>query len=160
MYGACRNGPSGALPATLSDWDRRMNVDETQFDVILDEGSETFVDDLKKALGLKPGQPLLIVTPQFTRTDGLKIGYFPRTAKEYQALKLMEPDNLKAIGCQIWNREGGRTHWLYPSEWYDFIPDGIDVVAINGETETFKKGETDNDIRFGALAYGFIQVVQ
>lgn len=132
-------------------------MDTSKFDVMLDANSETFIEDLKKALGLKPGEALEIVTPQFTRTDGRKITYAPRTEREYDALKLMEPAGLKDIGCQIWDKENGRTHWLYPYEWYPFIPNGYPVTSISGETEPFAKGETDDDIRYGALAFGFIQ---
>lgn len=132
-------------------------MDTSKFDVMLDANSETFVDDLRKALGLQPGEALEIVTPQFTRTDGRRIVYAPRTEREYDALRLMTPENLKDIGCQIWDSENGRTHWLYPYEWYPFIPNGYPVVDINGEIEPFSKGETDDDIRYGALAFGFIQ---
>lgn len=132
-------------------------MDTTKFDVMLDASSESFVEDLRKALGLKPDDTLEIMTPQFTRTDGRKIVYAPRTEREYDALKLMEPNNLKDIGCQIWDRENGRTHWLYPYEWYPFIPNGYGITFIGGDTGIFRKGETDDDIRFGALAFGFIQ---
>ena len=132
-------------------------MDTTKFDVILDASSDTFVEDLRKAIGLEPGEQLEIVTPQFTRTDGLKIGYFPRTEREYDAIKAMSAENLKSIGCQIWDKENGKTHWLYPGEWYDHIPEGYEVTDIMGNTEAFAPGVTDDDIRYGCLAYGFIQ---
>ena len=43
---------------------------------------------------------------------------------------------------------------LFPHEWYDCIPEGFMVECIGGETEPFKKGVTDDDRRFGMLAYG------
>ena len=43
---------------------------------------------------------------------------------------------------------------LIPGEWYDIIPDGFKVTGLNGEQYPFKKGESDNDIRFGCLPYG------
>lgn len=132
-------------------------MNSSKFDVMLDASSESFIDDLKKSLGLADGETLQIITPQFTRTDGRKIVYRPSTEREYNALKLMEPDNLKDIGCQIWKHEGAKTHWLYPSEWYDSIPNGYPITFIDGETLPFECGETDDDIRFGALAFGFIQ---
>lgn len=46
--------------------------------------------------------------------------------------------------------------WLFPKEWYNSIPDGLEVIDINGGKEEFKRHETDSDIRFGALAYGFV----
>lgn len=43
---------------------------------------------------------------------------------------------------------------LFPGEWYDVIPDGFIVTGLYGEQYPFKKGDTDDDIRFGCLAYG------
>lgn len=46
---------------------------------------------------------------------------------------------------------------LIPGEWYNSIPEGFELIDICGHKELFKKGETDNDIRFGCLAYGIIR---
>lgn len=43
---------------------------------------------------------------------------------------------------------------LFPYEWYDIIPEGFMVTNIWGELEPFILGESDNDKRFGCLAYG------
>lgn len=43
---------------------------------------------------------------------------------------------------------------LFPSEWYDIIPDGFMVTGLYGEQYPFEKGKTDDDKRFGCLAYG------
>jgi len=128
-----------------------------QFDVILDAEDPNFSEDLMKALDLKDGEPIEIITPQFTRTDDFVIGYIPKTQEEYAALPKMTPDNLKKIGCQVWDNENGKIHWLYPYEWYDHIPNGTEIVDISGNVEQFERGVTDNDMRFGALAYGFVQ---
>lgn len=48
--------------------------------------------------------------------------------------------------------------YLIPNEWYEYIPDGFDLVCISGKAEKFKRGRTDNDIRFGCLAYGIMVV--
>lgn len=132
-------------------------MDPAKFDLILDASDENFVSKLKLALGVKPGDVVNLITPQFTRTDGRLVSYLPNTPEEYEAIKSLDGPTLKKIGCQVWNEEGGRTHWLYPSEWYAHIPAGTEIVDINGETEKFEPGVTDDDIRFGALAYGFIQ---
>lgn len=132
-------------------------MNKKDFDVILDTSDENFVEDLRKAIGLRPGDTLNISTPQFTRTDGRSITYMPTTAEEYTALKNMEPENLKKVGCQIWNKENGKTHWLYPAEWYKHIPEDTEIFNIFGKTERFLLGKTDDDMRYGALAYGFIQ---
>lgn len=130
-----------------------------QFDTVLDAGDPNFAEDLAKALGVEPGEKIQIVTPQFTRTDGLVVSYIPTTPEEYAALPKMKPENLKKIGCQVWDDEGGKLHWLYPHEWYNHIPDGTEIIDINGNVEQFKRGETDNDMRYGALSFGFVQPI-
>jgi hypothetical protein len=52
------------------------------------------------------------MTPQFERVDGLAVTYIPKTPEEYAALPSMTPEALKKIGCQIWDKERGETHWL------------------------------------------------
>jgi hypothetical protein len=132
-------------------------MDLKQFDIVLDPTDENFVADLRKALGLKPGEAVNFITPQFTRTDGRCVTYCPTTPEEYAALPKMAPENLTKIGCQKWDEANGRTHWLYPHEWYDHIPAGTEIVDIFDNVENFEPGITDNDMRFGALSFGFYQ---
>lgn len=131
-----------------------MNPDH--FDVVLDMDAPDFAERFVEAIGAKPGEPIRIVTPQFERTDGLRV---PMLQVSFSNLPLYDDATLKAIGCQKWDEPNadGETLWLFPHEWYDRIPDGTPIVVINGEHETFKRGETDDDIRFGALAYGFLK---
>ena len=44
--------------------------------------------------------------------------------------------------------------WLLPAEWYDAIPNGFPVTDIFGCIEQFERGKTDDDRRFGLLAFG------
>jgi hypothetical protein len=106
---------------------------------------------IREALGVGDYEKVRVVTPQFERTDGKTIKYFPKTEAEFDALKKAPKDILIDIGLKLWDKG----HWLYPGEWYDFIPEGYPITDINGVTEPFRKGKTDNDIRFGCLAYGF-----
>lgn len=78
-------------------------MDTSKFDDMLDASSESFVEDFKKALGLLPGETLQFITPQFTRTDGRVIQWTPKTAREFDALKVMKHQHLKDAGCQKWN---------------------------------------------------------
>ncbi len=49
---------------------------------------------------------------------------------------------------------------LFPGEWYNLIPDGIMVTGLYGNQYPFKKGESDDDIRFGCLAYGIRRPIE
>lgn len=107
-------------------------------------------DKIRKAIGAGPYEQVLVTTPQFERTDGKEIRVFPRGAYFLDALKTASKETLKDCGLGLW----GDNLWLFPKEWYDHIPDGYIVTDINGEDKAFKKGETDDDIRGGLLAYG------
>jgi len=128
-----------------------------KFDAVLDMDSKDFAKDLVKAMDLKEGEKVEFITPQFERTDGRMVSYRPDTPEEYKALPKLSKESLKKIGCQVWDEVDNGLHWLYPKEWYDSIPEGTEIACIMGGIEKFKRGETDDDIRFGALGYGFIQ---
>lgn len=155
-----------------------------------------------------------IITPQFDRTDGKTIRWFPKCAADLDALKTASKAELREKGLGPWGEIpdpeapaplaradvraamadgrplagdiadalGGRAAtvgevcsllgigepdtgtkstergmlWLFPFEWYDHIPDGYMVTTISEHVEPFKRGETDNDKRFGCLAYGIV----
>lgn len=144
-------------------------MDLNKFDVILDINDNDFSEKLAEALELKPGEKLEITTPQFTRVGGRAIHYRPASPEEYKALHKLDSDSLKKIGCQKWGNitddptsdvdPNAPQLWLFPYEWYDSIPDGTKIIDIFGTEEAFEKGKTDDDMRFGALAFGFIQQV-
>lgn len=128
-----------------------------KFDLMLDAADPEFAKNLLEALGAKPGDEIVISTPQFARTDGRVITYFPRTKDEFAALHTFSEQTLTKLGLGIWDKDETQTHWLYPHEWYNYIPAGLMITSISGEAEQFIPGTTDDDMRFGCLAYGFIQ---
>ena len=68
----------------------------------------------------------------------------------------MTAATLKAAGCGQWDAQAdGKALMLFPAEWYEIIPNGTLVESISGEKESFMRGVTDDDRRFGMLAYGF-----
>lgn len=93
--------------------------------------------------------------PQFERTD--KLAVYEDAAPqgvEWETLDTWPTSRLKALGCKLWDE--GTTHelWLFPEQWYLFIPEGFVVTFIDGTSEPFKPGVTDDDIRFGCLPFG------
>lgn len=70
---------------------------------------------------------------------------------EWQSLCVCTKEELRAMGMGNWD---GRL-MLFPKEWYPFIPENFEITSsINGKSEKFRRGVTDDDIRFGCLAYG------
>jgi hypothetical protein len=126
---------------------------EIQFDALLDINDPDFATKFADAIGLQPGEGITFSTPQFERTDGMSV---PLPICDFDRLPELSEATLKAIGCQKWDEPDadGNVLWLYPAEWYPHIPDGTTITDINGTTERFKRGETDDDMRYGALAYG------
>lgn len=131
-------------------------LEDDVFDVMLNINDPDFAEKFREAIGAKPGEPIEFVTPQFDRTDGLTV---PLPICDFDRLPELSVETLKAIGCQRWDEPDaeGNVLWLYPAEWYPHIPDGTTITDINGQTEAFKRGETDDDMRFGALPYGFVR---
>lgn len=43
---------------------------------------------------------------------------------------------------------------LFPGEWFESIPEGFITTGLFGEEESWEKAKSDDDIRFGCLAYG------
>jgi hypothetical protein len=136
-----------------------VSIDLEKFDAILDMNDPQFAEKLRAAIGAEPGESIEVRTPQFERTDGLTV---PKPIMDFAKLPSLFEETLKEIGCQKWDDpdKDGNVLWLYPAEWYDHIPDGTPIVDINGQHENFKRGETDDDMRFGALAYGFLRPAQ
>ena len=125
---------------------------------ILALDSPTFAEDFAAAIGLQPGEKLEVLTPQFERTDGMQVPSpdFMSIA-DFESLATKDAATLRAMGFGMWDEDEKCIHWLYPAEWYDRIPDGLNILSISGDVEVFKRGETDDDRRFGMLAFGFLQ---
>jgi uncharacterized cupin superfamily protein len=126
-------------------------------DVVLSMDDPNFAEKLSEAIGVRPGEPIKFMTPQFDRVDNANVYSAPKTLEEYASLTKKSKEELKAMGCGIWDVEDNKTHWLYPHEWYNQIPNGLEITDISGKVEKFEKGVTDDDKRFGMLPYGFIQ---
>lgn len=122
---------------------------------ILDITSPTFAEDFNAALGLTPGESVVFQGPQFHRTDGRKVETRPEVLRSplfWQQLRTVPRSWLVRLGCQAWDDETPPL-MLFPYEWYDFIPVGYELECIDGSIAPFSD-ETDDDMRFGALAYG------
>ena len=64
--------------------------------------------------------------------------------------------DVDAVRELVGHAESTHELWLFPAEWYDSIPNGFPIVDINGCIEQFERGKTDDDRRFGLLAYGVV----
>lgn len=125
-----------------------------KFDTVLNIADPDFTTKFLSAIGAKQGDTLEIMTPQFERTDRREIKPLPF---DFAQLSLLSEAQLKKLGCGKWDSPdaNGEVLWLLPYQWYDHIPEGTQLVCIDGETEAFQHGKTDGDSRFGLLAYGF-----
>lgn len=128
---------------------------------------------IREALGVGDYETVRVITPQFDRTDGKKITWFPTCAEDLDKLKSAPPDILRDLGMNCWATAEDPEHsswelahirkrgfvgalWLFPHEWYQHIPAGYPIVNIFFSQEKFEPGETDDDKRFGCLPYGIM----
>lgn len=127
-------------------------MSDIKFDEILFLDDADFARKFSEAIGAKEGDTVEVLTPQFERTDGV----VPAIPDGWERLRTLRSSTLKAIGCGTWDApdENGTVLMLFPKEWYAHIPEGFLVEDINGEQEAFTPGVTDDDYRFGCLAYG------
>lgn len=123
------------------------------------EGQLAFGDEnplakkIREAIGVGDFEAVAVSFPQFERTDGKVITYLPADGAAIDTLKEKASDDLlHSLGLQKFDEENGRILWLFPSEWYKHIPAGYEIEDICHDLEP---GKTDDDIRGGALAYGF-----
>ncbi len=71
-------------------------------------------------------------------------------------------DEMLELGMRRWaqelieGKETGRTLWLFPLSFYPYIPAGFPIVDLNFKREVFQPFVTDNDDRFGLLAFGVL----
>lgn len=110
---------------------------------------------IREAIGVGPTDEVEVITPQFERTaDQPK----PSPPPDFGQINKIGCIALKEMGCAPWDvpDENGNVLMLFPGEWYGSIPAGFNITDICGETEPFIPGETDDDIRFGCLAFGII----
>jgi hypothetical protein len=124
---------------------------------IINLDSANAAQELADAIGAKPGDTIEIMSPQFSRTDGFAVPAPLVDPHFWRTLHQWSVEDLKNIGLQVWDKDEKGTLLLFPAEWYDHIPNGYTVTSINGKEELFRKGVTDDDRRFGALAYGILK---
>lgn len=74
----------------------------------------------------------------------------------FSKLNTMSVAELKKLGCRPWEKNQKGTLMLFPFDWYEKIPKGFSIVDISYRKEKFVPGKTDNDQRFGMLAYGVL----
>lgn len=89
--------------------------------------------------------------PHFQRRDSRYIDYEP-SDELWDILPQLEEGVLEGLGLQPWDEE--RKLWLFPVEWYEHIPEGMEITTINGEQRPFDRDEDIKEGRFGALPYG------
>jgi len=125
--------------------------DDPRFDAIIDLSMPGAIDALRSAIGAEPGEVVEIVTPQFHRSPDMPPApALPATDEDWGRLCCMTPQEAKERGFGNW--DGGL--FLFPGDWYPYIPAWLEVEDICGERSRWGDEERDDDIRWGSLAYG------
>lgn len=117
-----------------------------------------FTDKLKELLDIddpeaKEDVEIEIIKPQFERADGVDvIDVSAWGFDDFERLRRADSETLRSTGMRPWGAD--ERLWLFPHQWFDDIPEGLEVTTINGETEPFHPDEFNRDIRMGVLAFG------
>ncbi|MDG1949865.1 MAG: hypothetical protein P8J32_03535 [bacterium] len=126
-------------------------------------------------------QPEIIITgSQHNRTGELPLPKTPKDEAEFHQILKDTPTNiLFDMGFGVWSTindcvedgmkpskeeriisypteklEEDMRIILFPTEWYESIPEDYVVTGLYGETYRFKREESSSDSRFGCLAFG------
>lgn len=104
---------------------------------------------------------VVLMTPQFERPKNEPAPCSYPGHDVLASLQRASVAELPEFGLCPWNdpaerQFGDRTLWLLPGEWYSRLPAGFAFTTIMGREEVFDPGVTDDDIRFGCLAYGIL----
>lgn len=120
--------------------------------IVFKEGSpENVAQAIIEATGAKPGDVINIRTPQFTRPPSYPPPpSLPANDDKWRQLSKMSIIEAKERGFVNW--DGGL--FLFPGEWFPFIPPWLVVESIFEETSQWSSEDRDDDIRYGCLAYG------
>lgn len=57
---------------------------------------------------------------------------------------------------KLWERTLKGELWLFTPEEFQHMPDGLELLCINGSTAIKGQDEIDQDTRAGVLAYGVL----
>lgn len=112
---------------------------------------------IRNAIGATENEEVEFITPQFTREPGRPGPGSP--PDDWESLGDMNAQALREIGLRPWDEPkpgDDKILWLFPGEWYPFIPKGMKIIDLWLNEETFVPGVTDDDIRFGCLSYGIM----
>jgi hypothetical protein len=131
-----------------------------QFNNVFDMNDPDFTEKFMAATGIKPGDTVTMVSSPHRRPKNWPAPSEAPT--DWESLRALNKAELKAMGCGVWDEpdENNTVLMLLPGEWYSAIPNGFEGEDINGNPDVFERGATDDDIRFGCLAFGIRVKVQ
>lgn len=72
--------------------------------------------------------------------------------KVWEVLPKLPDEELAGLGLKPWDED--KQIWLFPTGWYEHIPEGMEITTINGKVKEFDRDEDLKERRFGVLPYG------
>ena len=110
---------------------------------------------IRDAIGAEPDEEVGVTGPIFERKNDDEPFFFPRSVEDVEALKDAPPSFLEMQGMRRWKEREDGVVWLFPEEWRDVLPVGVEVVTIM-DTRVQYHPDNFRDIRFGCLACGIV----
>lgn len=87
--------------------------------------------------------------------EGFNRFYKSLGSKKYIDFKNITREEASELRFGKWSEEQPNL-WLFPLWIVPLIPDGMTVYGLDGKPFKYEKEKTDNDIRFGCVAYGIL----
>ncbi len=114
---------------------------------------------IREMLGVGPYDDVEVRGSVTAREDGRKVYWTPTTAEEFGKLKTAPAALLRELCLVPWEEPhgDGMMVWLFPAEWFEFIPEGYEVVTFRGARKPFAPGGTVDEQWLGCLPYGFVR---
>jgi hypothetical protein len=81
----------------------------------------------------------------------------PQCARDFEELKTWTAEELRCASLVRWDHPdpAGFALWLFPYEWLDAVPEGLEVWSIMGNSGAWEWAEANKQKRAGCMAYGF-----
>lgn len=77
------------------------------------------------------------------------------TFEWFDTLKYQTTEKLYLMGLRPYNKINNKKQlWLFPKEWFDYIPENYEVTDIFNDKEKFNKRKFSKDSKNGVLSYG------
>lgn len=131
---------------------------QTEYRLAFGDESE-LADRIRDLIGAGRFEEIPVILPSFERPEGQQDPwFFPESREAVNLLRTLPRDVLRSMGMRKFEDWDDKEVWLFPAEWFDVIPEGIEIVTINGDVKEFRRDDfgPSGGRRLGTLSFGVL----